>query len=190
LQPLLKVNEVAVLPRDHSLCRKARLQPRDFTGERFISLAVGDPYRTAIDAMFEDAKVHRVTLLETTSSVAVCAMVRQGLGVAIVNPFTAMELSGPDLVVRSLTVAIGYQVNMLLPEIAAPHPLQSVLADTVRKASADLSHQFHSCVLMRWRKSRPSRSSFHTTSVSPGRSAFRQLTKPGRSSRLPDAWSS
>jgi DNA-binding transcriptional LysR family regulator len=114
LEPFCLVNEVAVLPRDHSLCRKARLQPRDFTGERFISLAVGDPYRTAIDAMFEDAKVHRVTLLETTSSVAVCAMVRQGLGVAIVNPFT-MELSGPDLVVRPLT-AISYQVNMLLPK--------------------------------------------------------------------------
>ncbi|MDS7955802.1 MULTISPECIES: LysR substrate-binding domain-containing protein [unclassified Acinetobacter] len=140
LQPLLKVNEVAVLPRDHSLCRKARLQPRDFTGERFISLAVGDPYRTAIDAMFEDAKVHRVTLLETTSAMAVCAMVRQGLGVAIVNPFTAMELSGSDLVVRPLTVAISYQVNMLLPEIAAPHPLQGVLADTVRKACVDLSY--------------------------------------------------
>ena len=108
LQPLLKVNEVAVLPRDHSLCRKARLQPLEFTGERFISLAVGDPYRTAIDAMFEDAKVHRATLFETTSAVAVCAMVRQGLGVAIVNPFTALELSGPDLVVRPLTVAIAY----------------------------------------------------------------------------------
>ncbi|GAA0388386.1 hypothetical protein GCM10008969_06590 [Pseudomonas veronii subsp. inensis] len=143
LQPLLKVNEVAVLPRDHSLCRKARLQPRDFTGERFISLAVGDPYRTAIDAMFEDAKVHRATLLETTSAVAVCAMVRQGLGVAIVNPLTALELSGPDLVVRPLTVAIGYQVNMLLPDIAAPHPLQGVLADTVRKACAALN-QHHS----------------------------------------------
>ena len=111
-----------------------------FRSERFISLAVGDPYRTAIDAMFEDAKVHRVTLLETTSSVAVYAMVRQGLGIAIVNPFTAMELSGPDLVVRSLTVAIGYQVNMLLPEIAAPHPLQGILADTICKASAELSH--------------------------------------------------
>jgi DNA-binding transcriptional LysR family regulator len=140
LQPLLKVNEVAVLPRDHSLCRKARLQPRDFTGERFISLAVGDPYRIAIDAVFEDAKVDRATLLETTSAVAVCAMVRQGLGVAIVNPFTAMELSGPDLVVRPLTVAIGYQVNMLLPEIAAPHPLQGVLADSVRKACAAWHH--------------------------------------------------
>lgn len=142
LQPLLKVNEVAVLPRDHSLCRKTLLQPRDFTGERFISLAVGDPYRTAIDAMFEDAKVHRTTLLETTSAVTVCAMVRQGLGIAIINPFTAMELSGPDLVVRSLTVAIGYQVNMLLPEISAPHPQLGILADTIRKASADLSHHY------------------------------------------------
>lgn len=67
-------------------------------------------------------------------------MVRQGLGVAIVNPLTALELSGPDLVVRPLTVAIAYQVNMLLPEIAAPHPLQGVLADTVRKACAALNY--------------------------------------------------
>ena len=90
--------------------------------------------------MFDDAKVHRATPLETTSAVAVCAMVRQGLGVAIVNPLTALELSGPDLVVRPLTVAIAYQVNMLLPEIAAPHPLQGVLADTVRKACAALNY--------------------------------------------------
>jgi hypothetical protein len=42
-------------------------------------------------------------------------------------------------------------------------------------------------VLTRWRKSRPSRSSFHTISVSPARSALRQFANPGRSSRVPDA---
>lgn len=138
LQPLLKVNEVAVLPRDHSLCRKARLQPRDFTGERFISLAVGDPYRTAIDAMFEDAKVHRATLLETTSAVAVCAMVRQGLGVAIVNPLTAAAMAGPALVVKPLGMAIPFSVGLLLPQVATPHPLRDALVEAVLRSAGNL----------------------------------------------------
>jgi DNA-binding transcriptional LysR family regulator len=143
LHTLLRVNEVAILPPAHRLCGKTRLKPRDFAGERFVSLAAGDPYRAAIDTMFEDAQVQRATLIETTSAVAVCAMVRQGLGVAIVNPLTALELRGPDLVVRPLTVAIGYQVNMLVPDIAAPHPLQSALVDAVHRACITLN-QHHS----------------------------------------------
>lgn len=125
LKPLLQVNEVAVLPAGHRLCHKAVLNPADFAGERFVSLAEGDPYRAAIDAMFAHAGVQRRAWLETTSAVAVCAMVQQGLGVAIVNPLTAAAMAGPSLVVRPLTVAIPFSVSLLLPEVAAAHPLRN-----------------------------------------------------------------
>jgi len=131
LRPLLQVNEVAVLPRKHTLCRKAVLQPQDFEGERFVSLAEGDPYRAAIDQMFAHAEVKRQTWLETASAVAVCAMVRQGLGVAIVNPLTALALAGPDLLVRALSVQIAFRVSLLLPDVAAPHPLRDALTDAL-----------------------------------------------------------
>ncbi len=131
LRPLLQVNEVAVLPREHTLCRKAVLQPQDFEGERFVSLAEGDPYRAAIDQMFAHAEVKRQTWLETASAVAVCAMVRQGLGVAIVNPLTALALAGPDLLVRALSVQIAFRVSLLLPDVAAPHPLRDALTDAL-----------------------------------------------------------
>lgn len=135
LHPLLQVNEVAVLPRGHRLGRKSVLLAQDFSGERFISLATGDPYRDAIDQMFAKAGVERVTLLETTSAVAVCAMVRQGLGVAIVNPLTALELSGPDLLVRPLDVAIAYRVGLLLPQVAPPQPTLIALVEALRAAA-------------------------------------------------------
>jgi DNA-binding transcriptional LysR family regulator len=135
LQALLSVNEVAVLPRGHALCRKSMLTPQDFAGERFISLAAGDPYRGAIDQMFAQAQVWRHTCLETASAVAVCAMVRQGLGVAIVNPLTALELSGPELVVRPLSVAIAFRVSLLLPDVAPPHPLRHLLVQAVNTAA-------------------------------------------------------
>jgi DNA-binding transcriptional LysR family regulator len=95
LHPILSLNEVAVLPKGHRLENKKVLQPQDFAGQRFISLAPNDPYRQQIDHMFSQAGVQRQLSLETASAVAVCAMVRRGLGVAIVNPLTALELAGP-----------------------------------------------------------------------------------------------
>ena len=138
LQTILQVNEVAVLHRSHALCRKPVLAPHDFEGERFISLAAGDPYRGAIDHMFAQAQVTRHTYLETASAVAVCAMVRQGLGLAIVNPLTAMAMSGPELLVRPLAVAIPFRVSLLLPEVAAPHPLRAALVTAVVEAAQNL----------------------------------------------------
>jgi DNA-binding transcriptional LysR family regulator len=138
LMPLLQANEVAVLPAGHSLCRNARLTPNDFAGARFISLAEGDVYRQAIDTMFAERGVVRHMVLETQSAVAVCAMVQQGLGVAIVNPLTAAAMAGPALVVRPLTVAIPFQISLLLPELAAPHPLRDALAQTLQETAAAL----------------------------------------------------
>lgn len=138
LQALLQANEVAVLPRGHRLCSRAMLQPQDFAHERFISLAEGDPYRRAIDQMFAQAQVPRTLAFETASAVAVCAMVRHGLGVAIVNPLTAAELAGADLVLRPLSVDIAFRVSLLLPQVAAPHPLQGALVAALERAAHEL----------------------------------------------------
>lgn len=136
LHSILEANEVAVLPRGHRLAHKAVLQVQDFAGERFISLAADDPYRLAIDQLFARAGVDRVTCLETSSAVAVCAMVRQGLGVAIVNPLTALASAGPDLLVRRLSEAIAFKVSLLLPNVMAPHPLRESMVKAVRQAAA------------------------------------------------------
>jgi DNA-binding transcriptional LysR family regulator len=136
LRPLMQAREVAVLPRAHRLCAKTELRARDFAGERFISLAEGDPYRQAIDDLFERAGVERAMPFETASAVAVCALVAQGLGVAIVNPLTAAAMAGPDLVVRPLRDEIAFRVSLLLPDVASAHPLRDALVrafETVAK---------------------------------------------------------
>lgn len=138
LRALLQVNEVAVLPAGHRLCHRATLQPQDFEGERFVSLAEGDTYRQAIDAMFFKAGVQRVLHLETVSAVAVCAMVQQGLGVAIVNPLTAAAMAGPALVVKPLGMTIPFSVGLLLPQVATPHPLRDALVEAVLRSAGNL----------------------------------------------------
>ncbi len=139
LQPILSLNEVAVLPLGHRLAHKKVLQPQDFAGQRFISLAPDDPYRQQIDHVFNQAGVQRQLSLETASAVAVCAMVRRGLGLAIVNPLTALELAGTGLVVRPLSVAIAFQMSLLLPMVAPEHPLRAALVNAMVQAGRQLS---------------------------------------------------
>lgn len=137
-QALFQANEVAVLPSAHSLCRKPVLQPSDFEGEHFISLAPNDPYRQAIDALFAQQGVQRIQCLETESAAAICAMVRQGLGVAIVNPLTALECMGRGLEVRPLGAAIPFRISLMQPDMPAPHPLRAALRQALQEASRQL----------------------------------------------------
>lgn len=142
-QALFQANEVAVLPASHGLCRKQVLQSADFEGEHFISLAVNDPYRQAIDRWFGQQGVRRIQCLETESASAICAMVRQGLGVAIVNPLTALECRGRGLEVRALAFDIPFRISLLLPDFAAPHPLCEAMVRALVHASGLLEQRLH-----------------------------------------------
>ncbi len=137
LLPLLSTQEVCVLPPSHRLCGKPQLALVDFQDEVFISLAPTDPYRQQIDALFEQAGVRRRLQFESPSAVSVCALVGQGLGVAIVNPLTALALAGTGLVVRPLVGRIAFEVALVLPAWRSEHPLRAQLvASLVEAASA------------------------------------------------------
>ncbi|HEX5684434.1 MAG TPA: LysR family transcriptional regulator [Ideonella sp.] len=137
-QLLIEMNEVAVLPAGHALAAKRRLKPSDFDGQAFVSLAPGDPYRHIIDSLFEQHGVQRHQAIETHSAVSVCAMVKHGLGLGIVNPLTAMEQAGPKLVLRPLTVAIPFRVNLVRPLHRPANPLVDRLVEALQEEAAAL----------------------------------------------------
>ncbi|MBT0570811.1 LysR family transcriptional regulator [Curvibacter sp. CHRR-16] len=118
-----QTSEVVVLPARHPLALRQStktspppniaITPHDLAGLPFISLAPNDPYRQAIDQLFADLGIERQLLLETSSAVAVCAMVQQGLGVSIVNPLSAAALEPTGIAVRPLSVDIPFRVSLL-----------------------------------------------------------------------------
>ena len=140
---LLTLDEVAVLPAGHALARRAVLDLADFADQPFVSLSPEDPYRRLIDARFAEASVPRTLRMETHSAAAVCAMVGQGLGVAIVNPLTALAAAGPDspLVVRRLAFSIPFCVNSLLPLYRPPLPEVGPMLEALRAEAADLAQR-------------------------------------------------
>ena len=129
---LLTLDEVAVLPAGHALAHQPVLDLADFAGEFFVSLSAEDPYRRLIDARFAEAGVERTLRVETHSAAAVCAMVEQGLGIAIVNPVTALAACSERLVLRRLAFSIPFSVTALLPLYRPPLPEVAPMLDALR----------------------------------------------------------
>lgn len=124
---LLTLNEVCVLPAQHRLAARQMLTPEDFHNERFISLSSSDSYRQLLDKLFDTAGIARDMVLETHSAASVCAMVRAGVGISIVNPLTALDYAASGVVVRPFSVAVPFTVSLIRPL----HRPASALVDTV-----------------------------------------------------------
>jgi DNA-binding transcriptional LysR family regulator len=118
-QTLLTLNEVCVLPAGHPLAEKSRLTPQDFSGLNYISLSATDSYRQLLDTLFTEQQVTRRLAIETHSAASVCSMVREGAGVSIVNPLTALDYSVKNsengVVLREFSVAVPFTVSLIRP---------------------------------------------------------------------------
>ncbi len=139
---LLTLDEVAVLPVGHPLAGQPALHAADFADQAFVSLSADDPYRRIIDARFAEAGVGRTLRVETHSAAAVCAMVEQGLGLAIVNPVTALAAAAAQrLVLRRLAFSIPFSVTALLPLYRPPLPEAAPMLQALRQQAAEVAQQ-------------------------------------------------
>ncbi|MGE6983294.1 LysR family transcriptional regulator [Kluyvera intermedia] len=112
---LLSLDEVCVLPQGHPLAEKTVLTPQDFQGENYISLSRTDSYRQLLDTLFNEHQVKRRMVIETHSAASICAMVRAGVGISVVNPLTAMDYAGNGVVVRRFSVGVPFTVSLVRP---------------------------------------------------------------------------
>ncbi|RQU68207.1 LysR family transcriptional regulator [Burkholderia cenocepacia] len=109
-----KVPYYAVLPKDHALCERSALTPRDFDGLPFISLTRNNSVRHLVDQVFSAHEVNRTMQIETSYLAAVCKLVGSGLGVGLADPFSIREYA--DLVTaRIMSPSVNFHVGLVYP---------------------------------------------------------------------------
>ncbi len=101
----------------HKITRwpKTELTPADFHGENYISLSRTDSYRQLLDALFMEHQVKRRMVVETHSAASICALVRAGAGISVVNPLTALDYAESGVVVRRFSVDVPFTVSLIRP---------------------------------------------------------------------------
>jgi len=113
--PLLTLNEVCVLPQDHPLTAREILTPADFHGQNYISLSRTDSYRQLLDTLFNEHQVKRRMVVETHSAASICALVRAGVGLSVVNPLTALDYVDSGVAVRRFSIDVPFTVSLIRP---------------------------------------------------------------------------
>lgn len=126
---MLPMRLVAIVPAGHALARKRVLRPRDFDGERFISMSRTTPTRFQVDSVFDQHGVRREMSIETTLSEIVCAAVAAGAGLSLVEPFSAHEHAVRGFVVRPFEPALDFEYAALWsPHRPVPQAAREFLA--------------------------------------------------------------
>jgi len=134
-RPLASVPAVAAIPASHRLAAQTVLKAEDFADETFISISKSTQLRVRVDSFFLAAGVHRKLGQETPLSIIACSLVAAGAGLAIIDPFTAIAVSGLDIVFRPLEPRIDVQFSIIT---AAQSPVTGLSLDFVLGAEEEI----------------------------------------------------
>ncbi|MES2709994.1 MAG: LysR substrate-binding domain-containing protein [Pseudomonadota bacterium] len=131
--PLLEA--VCVLPSDHPLSARSEITLEDLRGENRLSLGSGSQIALRLDAMLRLAGIFAPVLAESTASDVLCRLVGQGVGIALVDPFTAASVRDPAVAVRRFTPRVEYGVALVFPTGVPRSPAVEWFSAAVREGA-------------------------------------------------------
>ena len=131
-EELSRAAAVCVLPGDHRLARRKVVRPADLRGERFLSFPLDGRMRHLIDAAFEQDRIERRTQVDVYSSAEACALAARGVGVSIVEPFTARDYRGEGIAIVPFEPRIRYLFRAMRPRYRKPSRLADAFLGAVK----------------------------------------------------------
>lgn len=134
--PITEGQSVCILPAGHPLAARPRLTPADLRNEPFISLNRTVYSGQNVDRIFEEAGVRRNIVLETQTASVACAFVKNGMGVAIIDPFTAHSVADDRLVARPFEPGFLFRFSALTRSDHPSPRIARLFLDAVRNAAA------------------------------------------------------
>jgi DNA-binding transcriptional LysR family regulator len=106
----------AVVPACHRLAGRPSLTIRDFAGEDLVMLTRDNSIRGKLELEFAKAGITYHIRMETSSPIVACKLVAQGMGLAVVDPFSPMMAQADTVVAVPLNDAIDLTYGFFFPE--------------------------------------------------------------------------
>jgi|APMI01.1.fsa_nt_gi DNA-binding transcriptional LysR family regulator len=100
---------VIVMPRDHPLARKSRVEPADLVHYPFISLNPEDAGRSRLEEALRALGLSLKTVIETPFTNSVCELAMRGVGIGLANPIVALDYAERGLVLRPLSIDVSFK---------------------------------------------------------------------------------
>jgi DNA-binding transcriptional LysR family regulator len=111
-EPLVTVDAVCVMPEAHPYSSRRVIRAKDLTGQPMLGMSGNNLVQPRINRVLDQAGVEPDWVLETSYSVTLCTYVANGLGLAIVDPYTARTFRRLGVVARRFEPSIPYDFSL------------------------------------------------------------------------------
>lgn len=123
---------VLVVPREHALARRPSVRASELRGERLVRLEESAGFSARTDVWLSGVS-HAAAVTTPLTGIA-CSLVAAGVGVAIVDPFSAHDHASRGLAVVPLEPALHHDVSLVVAERAGRTPAVGPLLAVLRRA--------------------------------------------------------
>lgn len=131
---------LSVVPADHPLADRQVVTPEDLSRYPVISWSNFVPMRTLLEQAMNSHGLRLDTTYQTNLSATALAMVRNGMGVGLIDPFTAVKLSDSSVRVKPFLPRIPFHLVMLTPHgRSKSHAVQAFLELLSQRRDAALA---------------------------------------------------
>lgn len=142
IKPLASFNCVCVMPGHHRLAQNDVVTAQDLADEPFISIVPDTTLRLKVDRLFADLGIERRLTVETQSGAAICDLVAAGLGVSVVEVFTASGFKDKGVVLKPFRPKIKLDFGLLLPVQRPPSRPAELLIKTLQDRARTFGPRF------------------------------------------------
>lgn len=139
--PFMRGRMVCALPADHPLAARPRIALADLEAEPMILFRRDIPFGTVIVRACQQADVDLTSVVEVTRADQALALVRGGLGLAIVDEFAAQ---GADCVVRPLVENLEMIATFVYSKFSPPTRNATLLMQAIYRRAEQLERQIGS----------------------------------------------
>lgn len=102
IMPLMRARLCVLMPENHALSDRAEIGLAGLKDEAFVTLTVGQRWRQRLDEAMGAAGLRPAISFETGSTLVTVEMVRQGLGLTLIDPIAVPAGGMQGLVMRPL----------------------------------------------------------------------------------------
>ncbi|GFE49582.1 LysR family transcriptional regulator [Roseobacter cerasinus] len=115
LIPWRRSKVVCAMPKGHPLAAKRIITPTDLEGVELVEFLRRLGTRSITEQIFARAGVRPVQVAETATNMAALELVREGLGLTLINPFPLLTTGMEGIEIRPFDAAIYYNTGFVVP---------------------------------------------------------------------------
>ncbi|ACA19082.1 transcriptional regulator, LysR family [Methylobacterium sp. 4-46] len=108
-EPLARGSLLCIVPESHPLAGRDAIEAREIVRYPLIGIDPNDPYGRVMADIFRERRLAYEITIRARFGTTVCALVRAGLGIAVIDQFTIAEGAFPGIRVLRIAEAPTFQ---------------------------------------------------------------------------------